>query len=344
MTVHAFSSYSPKAGSTRVRLYDWFRHLEADVESHTYLGTANAQGSTLVRNMRGCVAAEIALRRLDVTAATVIVSREVSPISSGSLEQSLLRTAQHSVFDFDDALFANESRTRRLLGQSDKCRRAVSAADVVIAGNDHLADWAAQHSASVVMIPSCVEPLDYQRKRSWELGDPPAIVWLGSPSTEAFLLDVAEPLRRLHTQTGARLRVISGPVGNPALAPMADMLDRVPWSLLSFADALSTADVAIAPLPDTPYARGKCAYKLLQYAATGLPMVGSPVGANRLALSRFNGIAASTEGEWFEALATLVNENATGRRSRGEAALTAVSRHYAFAAWAHAWRCATGIS
>ena len=39
-------------------------------------------------------------------------------------------------------------------------------------------------------------------------------------------------------------------------------------------------DVGIMPLPDEPWPRGKCGFKLIQYMACGLPVVALPVGAN----------------------------------------------------------------
>lgn len=343
MSVHAFSSYSTEAGSTRVRLTDWFRHLALTLEVHNYIGRKDARGATLARHLPEVIRAERDLRRVDVREATVLMSREASPLSAGTIEVRILRDAAHSVYDFDDAIFEDPSPVRRMLGQDGKCRNLVAAADVVIAGNDYLAQWASKTVSNVVMIPSCVEPGDYQPKTSWETSEIPIIVWLGSPSTEQYVAEVAGSLRRVHERTGARLRLVSGPHDNPALAPLADMMERIPWSAASYASALQGADVAIGPLSDTPFARGKCAYKLLQYAASALPIVASPVGANEVALQRFDGLAAHGAWDWVDALTQVLTEPASLRRRRGLVGLEAARRHYSFAAWEQQWRAATGL-
>ncbi|MDN5794744.1 MAG: glycosyltransferase [Intrasporangium sp.] len=247
------------------------------------------------------------------------------------------------MYDFDDALFADMTSTRRLLGQERKCEKSASAADVVIAGNDYLAEWAEQFSANVVMIPSCVEPSDYKAKDSWTIEGPPTLVWLGSPSTEQFIAGIADALWTVHAATGARLLLISGQLENPELGALEHMIDRVPWTPSVFAPALHRADVAVGPLSDTAFTRGKCAYKLLQYAASALPMVASPVGANALALQRFDGIAAASPSEWVEALIGIIEDEPARRRERGKAALNAVAQHYSFSVWSTLWRSATGV-
>ena len=155
-----------------------------------------------------------------------------------------------------------------------------------------------------------------------------------------YLEPLAADLGRLHTRTGARVTLISGPGSNPRLASIDHLVDRVPWSLSTVATALSEADVAIGPLDDTAYARGKCAYKLLQYAATGLPMVASPVGANALALERFDGVAVAAGGDWTEALEAVITESAARREARGRQGIAAVAEHYSFEAWSPHWRAA----
>jgi glycosyltransferase involved in cell wall biosynthesis len=336
--LHAVSSYGPTAASTRVRLSDWFRFLGIEATHHCYAGLTNNRPSSIASHAAKVVRAELSLRRLDLTDQRVILSREASPFSRGQIEERVLRTAAHGAYDFDDALFHDQSPIRRVLRSQDKCRRAVAAADVVIAGNDYLANWAQGHSKDVRLIPSCIDPRDYVPKTSWSItGDAPSLVWLGSPSTEQYVAQISPALLEVHRQTGALLTLISGPHDNAALAPIRHMLRRVPWGMATFASDLASADVAIAPLDDSPYSRGKCAYKLLQYAASGLPVVGSPVGANDLALQRFQGLSPSTLGGWTDALSELVNESAALRGVRATRAREEVARHYSFGAWKDQW-------
>jgi glycosyltransferase involved in cell wall biosynthesis len=69
------------------------------------------------------------------------------------------------------------------------------------------------------------------------------------------------------------------------------------------------------PLPDEPWTRGKCGYKLIQYMACGLPVVASPVGVNAdIVRHGENGFLAATEGQWAEALAQLITQPDLRRR------------------------------
>ena len=343
--LHAISSYGPTAASTRVRLSDWFRFLGIEATHHCYAGLSNNRPSSIASHAAKVARAELSLRRLDLTDKRVILSREASPFSNGHTEERVLRSAAHGTYDFDDALFHDRSPIRRLLRSQDKCRRAVASADVVIAGNDYLASWAEQHGNDVRVIPSCIDPRDYVPKTEWSItGDAPTMVWLGSPATEQYVAQIAPALAEVHRRTGASLMLISGRHDNPALEPLRHMLRRVPWSIETFASDLASADVAIAPLNDSPYSRGKCAYKLMQYAASGLPVAGSPIGANDLALQRFHGLAPSTLGDWTEALCELLNEGAVLRAERAARARTAVEQHYSFGAWEDDWLKAVGIT
>lgn len=333
-----FSMYSPAAGSTRVRVYDWLRHLGVSAREHQYAGLPNAGVGTLARHRAAAMRAEVAVRRVDVAGRNVLMSREASPFSRGEVEERILRSADHSAYDFDDALFHDASIRRRAFGGASKFERAVRASDTVIAGNEYLAEWAAAFKDDVRIIPSCVEPSDYRlTDHDARAQATPTLVWLGSASTEQYLVPLIDQLLTVHRATGARLKLISSPHDNPELTALTPMLDRVAWAADTFAAELSEADVALAPLDDNPYARGKCAYKILQYGATGLPIVGSPVGANTLALARLAGTSVVNHPEWAEALVAMLTSSAVHRTAVGEQARRAVIEHYSFAAWKAQW-------
>jgi glycosyltransferase involved in cell wall biosynthesis len=329
--------YGRSGGSSRVRVYDWLDHLGVVAEVHDYRGASANRPKTLVRQPLSTLSAESATRSVEVTGRHLLLSREATPLSGGRLEARLLRSAGHGVYDVDDALFHDTGTGMRgVLSKSSTWSRSVAAADVVVAGNEYLADRASRTARHVVVIPSCVEPSAYPAKTSYALADPPRLVWVGSPATEAYLLGIAPSLLEVHRRVGARLRVVSA--GSASLGPLDPMVDRVDWSEAGVGAAMAGSDVAIGPLTDSPYARGKCAYKLLQYAATGLPMVASPVGANAAALEAFGGLAERSASGWTEAVVGLLAAGDDVRARLGAIARRVVEEHYSFARWAATWR------
>ena len=84
-------------------------------------------------------------------------------------------------------------------------------------------------------------------------------------------------------------------------------IERVAWSCATEAQSLSTAHIGVMPLTDDEWARGKCAFKLLQYMAAALPCVASPVGANTEAvIDGVNGFHARNTDEWEASLRSLI--------------------------------------
>ncbi len=338
------SLYGNQAPSTRVRVADWLSHLRVQAEELNHAELPNLRPRTVLENLFQVARAEARnVVRARKRRQLLLLSREASALSRGRVEERYLHSAEHSTYDFDDALFEDGSSAQSRYGRPARWRSSVRAADVVIAGNPYLADRADQLARDVRIIPSCVQPGDYQSKSHWRVGSTPVIVWLGSPSTEQYVEHIATELAHVCSKLGARLRIISGPRTRevPVLAPF---VDRYPWSSATVSDLLSSADVAIAPLSDTPYSRGKCAYKLLQYAATGLPVVGSPVGANRAALKHFHGVTVDARDTWAEALRVVLEAPDDTRRQMGTTAISAVAKHYSFDAWEGAWRDAVGLN
>jgi glycosyltransferase involved in cell wall biosynthesis len=65
-------------------------------------------------------------------------------------------------------------------------------------------------------------------------------------------------------------------------------------------------DIGIMPLRDSPWERGKCGYKLIQYLGSGKPVVASPIGVNvEIIEGNGVGILARTTDDWIQAVHTL---------------------------------------
>lgn len=341
----AVSAYGRGGASTRVRLYDWFDHLGIESEEHQFLGRSSNPPREVLKQPLAVLRAESDLCRLAgrVSQRTVLLSREASPFGRGGIEARLLSAAAHGVYDYDDALYAGyPGRHAALLRPIDKVwQKAVRTADVVIAGSDLLAEPASTLAKEVVVIPSCIEPSAYEVKSSYAIGSTPRAVWLGSPSTEPYLSRISEALLDLHQELGLRLILISA--GSRSHGPLNTMIDRIQWTADGFPAELVRADLGIMPLPDNDWTRGKCAYKLLQYAAAGLPAVGSAVGTNVSALSKTAGLAVESAADWRDAIRSIIALPETERGRIGAAARAGVVEHFSYAAWSGPWRAATRL-
>lgn len=333
------ATYGKAGSSARVRIYDWLDYLGlSEVTSHEYLGKADNSFGTLAKHLPGVLAAERSLRFLakEGTDDTLLMSREASPLSNGRLESKILRSAQYSVYDFDDAIFHNAAPFPYNLYPKGKVwERSVSSADHVIAGNEYLANQAENYAPSVQMIPSCVHPDDYERKTNFEIGERLTLVWMGSPATEPFLDELAEPLLRVNKDIPLCLKVISR--GQRSFGALDEIVDRVDWRADNFGTQLAGADAGLMPLPDNEFTRGKCAYKLLQYGAAALPVIGSPVGVNDSVLKQLGGAAASTADQWESAIRDLASSAVAERHLMGQQARRSVDELYSFEAWAPQW-------
>ncbi|MDP2942021.1 MAG: glycosyltransferase family 4 protein, partial [Candidatus Omnitrophota bacterium] len=78
--------------------------------------------------------------------------------------------------------------------------------------------------------------------------------------------------------------------------------DELPRIIQSF-------DIGVMPLKDDDESRGKCAFKVLQYMASGIPVVISPVGVNKeIVEDGINGFLAGDTSEWIKKLSCLIED------------------------------------
>lgn len=258
----------------------------------------------------------------------VFLQREASLIGPAWSER-LLRSRQPAiVYDFDDAIYLPYvSPTNRYLSYLKfpwKTRALCRMAGAVVAGNDHLAEYARRYNERVFVVPSTVSLREYQPRPQPAPGRLPVVGWTGSHSSLPYLSLVRAPLQALRRRRAFRLLVI----GVEHFEVPGVEVECRPWSAESEVRDLWDMDVGIMPLPDEPWARGKCGMKAIQYMGVGIPAVVSPVGANRdIVPDGIGGFHAATEAEWVEKL-DLVLGDADLRHRLGAAARQGVSLRY----------------
>ena len=81
-------------------------------------------------------------------------------------------------------------------------------------------------------------------------------------------------------------------------------------------------------MPDTPWTRGKCSFKMLTYMSCGVPAVVSPWGMNREVLAHGQGaMGVPNDAHWAEILISLLT-SPNRIVTMGEAGRATVLRHY----------------
>ncbi len=262
------------------------------------------------------------------------VEKEALPWLPWGIERGLLPNAVPLVVDYDDAVFhgydLHRSATiRRLLGR--KLDRLMASASLITAGNSYLAARAKAAGAQrVEIVPTVVNMTSYTRRPQPFLENAATIGWIGSPSTWTEYMAPMMPLLTQAAETaGARIAA----VGAGRAATAHPLLDTLPWTEHSEVARIHEMDIGIMPLTDTPWARGKCGYKLIQYMACGIPVIASPVGVNSEIVEHgVNGFLASSDTEWAEALQILLRDPAL-RARMGEAGRGKVERYYSLQVW-----------
>lgn len=332
------SPYGSSGASSRVRGIEWFSHLNISFIEHPYLGLSNNSPKRVIMESWRVLNVESKIRKLthQISDQTVFLSRAASPFSRGQLEERLLSKSKWGVYDFDDALFEdNGSISTRFWPISRIWNHAVKSADIVIAGNEYLADAASKYSSNVVIIPSCVEPNNYVIKQNYSIRGGPVAVWIGSPSGEYFLESISKSIIYLNRKYGLRVKIVGSTLRS--LGALEEYIDRVQWTPGGFYEEISKSDFGIMPLTDTPYNRGKCAYKILQYGASALPIVASPVGVNFSVLEKLGGFPAIDDSGWIAAVEQIILQSDKYRATLGVFGLSAVKSNFSFSKWSDEW-------
>jgi glycosyltransferase involved in cell wall biosynthesis len=243
------------------------------------------------------------------------------------MEKILLGSRTPIIVDFDDAVFHRYNQHKRIIVRmalGNKISKIMRSARIVVAGNPYIADYAIRAGAEQVeIIPSTVDTQRYQPVKK-HAGGKVKIGWVGTPGTASYL----EPLKLVfeHCLDKTTELAIIGADTPPSLSSLP--IENIPWSEETEVQMIQSLDIGIMPLPDNPFERGKCGYKLIQYMACGLPVVASPVGVNQdIVQHGKNGFLAADETEWTQALGRLKQEPVLRKQMGAAGRQLAVSQY-----------------
>lgn len=337
MRILLLSRYSKLGASSRLRFFQYLsclrgQSISIDVEpffSEEYLLSFYSSGRKSVGR-----AMQAYWKRLSICYSPghydlVWIEKECFPWLPAPFEQfDFLRKIPY-VVDYDDAIHHSYDKhalwpVRRFLGE--KFRGLLAGAVAVTVGNSYLAEWARNAGAvKVEIIPTVIDLNRYLLPdRKLEERSEFRVGWIGTPTTTSYLWLVRDALARLAQKCRLRLVVVgAGPLKDFGLP-----LERHAWEAETEVSILSTLDAGIMPLPDSPWERGKCGYKLIQYMACSLPVIASSVGVNKEIVDHgASGFLVEAQEQWDAALQALLSD-AGLRKSMGMAGRRKVEQQY----------------
>jgi glycosyltransferase involved in cell wall biosynthesis len=335
MKILCFSRFGRLGASSRLRFYQYISYLQAHgieitvapLLNDVYIENLYAGGRKHLGPLFGNYLNRFYYLLKSTRFDLLWIEKELLPWLPAWGEMLLACLDVSYVVDYDDAVFHRydlhpNSLVRTLLRR--KIDAVMRHAKLVIAGNDYLADRARQVGAShVEYLPTVIDLNRYNVVPPTE-GVTFTIGWIGSPVTSHYLHLVQPALQELCNDGSSRLVLVgSGKMG----------LNGVPLEIRSWSEEtenkdIHSFDVGIMPLPDDPWERGKCGYKLIQYMASGRPVVSSPVGINqKIVEDGVNGFLANTMSEWLKALRNL-RDNRNLRESMGKAGRSKVELQF----------------
>jgi hypothetical protein len=342
--VAAVGSHSPSSPSFRIRMMLPRPHLAktqvflipltlfTEAEEKALHQVSLATKLTLSRAARRRLLVELDSLPSDVS--VTLIQRQADIFPTKTVEKHAMAD-RPLVYDVDDAIWldgraANGSILAFIKGSRSKAKWLARRAEHVIAGNEVLAEYLAHYSKRVTVIPSVVDTAE-SPIRTHADADDLTIGWIGSRTTAPYVRRLSKLLPQVANRLdGKRLRLVM--VGGRIDPPDRVAYEPMPWSVENERRALEQIDIGILPQPDTPWARGKCAYKAIQCMAAGIPVVADKVGVTADVLADA-GVVVGGESEWIEALLELAKQPKL-RAEMGARGRRRAEREYSLERWA----------
>ena len=313
-TIIYFTKYTDKGPSSRYRSYQYKSFLEKEFEIKYFPLFDNDYISNLYNNKQtNYFQIFIAYFRRIIqvlkylgTNKIVFIEYELLPYFPSILEYLLFKTKVKIILDYDDAIFHNydlhpNSLIKYLFG--NKIYKIVKYANTVITGSPYLSSHLNRFTNNIVELPTSINFANYTSNFQLNSNkDEITIGWIGSKSTSINIVSIKEVIKiiyKLNPKITFKLMGFDTNLKTQLELPNVQFYN---WSAQEELIFLNEIDLGIMPLEDTPFNRGKCGFKLIQYMAMGKPTLSTPLEANVKINRNNNNLFATNNEEWLDCI------------------------------------------
>jgi len=268
----------------------------------------------------------------------VIVPRMADPNGIGTMQ----RLQQHGVsiiYETDDLLDENvpdwNPNKQHITPQTIAASKTIQdLADAIFCTTPELRDSLGHPEKTFVLKNALDLRLWPTEPKKREEDKPVRIMWQGSPTHEADLAKIVEPLKAVMRQCGKAVEMLFWghvPDGflakaktkcGPAIVPKQEFKDQLVLEergvgIRDFPTVYAelAPDIVVAPIVDCAFNQSKSELKVLEGWALGVPVVASPVAPYKRAIQHnVNGLLAQTKDDWRDHLLRLISS--PGERER----------------------------
>lgn len=186
-------------------------------------------------------------------------------------------------------------------------RRCASIADLVTVTTQPLAEVFSKFSQNIHVINNFIPESMLAIHPPRHPTEPLILGWAGGVSHMRDVAMIAQTWRDVMEETGVRGHFVGADYRN-ILRPQG--FSYTPWSVdpREYFTKIDF-DIGLIPIADCPFARSKSRIKALEFAALGIPVIASDCEAYReFVLDGITGFLVSTQGQWRDAMMTLIKD------------------------------------
>ncbi|HXH41821.1 MAG TPA: glycosyltransferase family 4 protein [Thermoanaerobaculia bacterium] len=321
--VLALASYPVEAASSRYRIVQFIEPLAARGIDVTFLPLLDAAlfaalyepGKLLPRLPR--IAARV-LRRFGALVRTlaadvVFVQREAMLFGPPVIEWLIARLFRRPlVLDLDDATWIPYAspiygRLATFLKWPSKTDHLIRWARIVICGSPNIEAYVRSQGAEALIVPTVVNTGRFRPRAQRTSLRILTIGWIGTHGTFPYLERLLPIFERLARELPFRLLIVGS--GRADVRVSGVEVECRPFRMEGEVEDFQSLDIGVYPIADNEWSAGKAGFKAVQYMASGVPFVMSPVGVcAAMGVPGQTHLAAISDDDWLDALRRLLTD------------------------------------